>query len=160
MVWYVSYIVTQTSTKVLERVQREATPPAPQTVWWACALAHPRVGPPPPRFGCRPPAGPTWVGILGLLLSSGPSAAALFPPALCREQVGLVAVRCFVPPAWILGTLITYVCCNYCLWLFSFALSVLHFYVGVQKNPQMVLASLAPSSQNSCRRPLRSTSLG
>lgn len=48
MVWYVSYIVTQTSTKVLERVQREATPPAPQTVWWACALAHPRVGPPPP----------------------------------------------------------------------------------------------------------------
>lgn len=98
MIWYVSYTITPISIKVLESAQREATPPVPQTIWQACAFIHSRVGK-PSTFSCHSPAGPTWVFWVGwgLLLFSGPSAAAFFPPLLCREQAGLMAVRCVVP---------------------------------------------------------------
>lgn len=58
-------------------------------------------------------------------------------------------------------------CCNYCLWLFLFffpvdffALWLLSFYVGMQKDPKIILAWWPPSSQDSHRRALSSTSCG
>lgn len=111
--------------------------------------------------------------ILGVLLFLGPLATAWFPIiSSCTLPITnrSVAVGCFVPPTCAVGfnrilcNLLFVVIIAYGFFFFFpadfFALWLLPFYVGTQKDPKIILAWWPPPSQDSHRRALSSTPCG